>query len=53
MPTDDVENIDNIDKGRDLLLVNQPQDFPCGTKRMPQIIQRHSRVNLHRSTHSK
>ena len=38
---------------RDLLLANQPWIIPWLTERMPQRIQRHSRVTLHRSTHPK
>ena len=52
LPTDDVENINSTNKGRDLLLANKPQIVPWGTERMPQRIQRHRRVTLHRSSHS-
>ena len=38
---------------RDLLLTYKPMIVPRGTERMPQRIQRHSRVTLHRSTHPK
>ena len=50
LPT--LENINNINKGRDLLLANNPQFAPWGTERM-QRIQRHRRVTLHRSAHPK
>ena len=52
-PTDDVENINSTNKGRDLLLANKPRIVLWGTERMLQRIQRHSRVTLHRSTHPK
>ena len=44
LPTDDVENVDSTNKGRDLLLANQPQIVPRGTEMMPQRIQRHKGV---------
>ena len=53
LPTDYVENINSTNKGRDLLLVKKPRIVPWGEERMPQRIQRHSRVTLHRSTHPK
>ena len=53
LPTDDVENINSTNKERDLLLANKPRIVPWGTDRMPQRIQRHSRVTLHRSAHLK
>ena len=49
----DVENINSTNKGRDLLLANKPRIVPWRTERMLQRIQRHSRITLHRSTHSK
>ena len=52
-PTYDVENINNTNKRRDLLLTNKLWIFPWRTERMPQGIQRHSRITLHRSTHPK
>ena len=52
LPTNHVENI-NSTKGRDLLLANKPQIVPWETERMLQRIQRHNRVTLHRSIHSK
>ena len=51
LPTNDVENINNTNKGKDLLLANKPRIVPWRTERMPQSIQRHSRITLHRSTH--
>ena len=51
LPTDDVENINSTNKGRDLLLANKPRIVPWGTKWMPQRIQRHCRVTLHRPAH--
>ena len=38
LPTDDVENIDSTNKGRDLLLANKLPFVPGGTERMPQWI---------------
>ena len=51
--TDDVENINSTNKGRDLQLDNKPRIVPWGAERMSQRIQRHIRVTLHRSTHLK
>ena len=51
--SNDVENINSTNKGRDLLLANKPQIVSWGTERMPQRIQRQSRVTLHRSAHPK
>ena len=51
--TDDVENINSANKGRNMLLANKPRVVTWRTERMPQRIQRHSRVTLHRSTHPK
>ena len=51
--TDDVENINCTNKGRDLLLANKTWIVPWRTERMPQKIQVHSRVTLHRPSHSK
>ena len=53
LPTDDVENINSINKGIDLLLANKSRIVPWGAERVPQRIQMHSRVTLHRSTHPK
>ena len=50
LPTDDEENINNTNKGRDLLLANKPRVVLRGTKRMLQRMQRHSRV-IYRSAH--
>ena len=50
LPTNDVENINSTYNVRDLQL-NKPQIVPWGTERMPQRIQRHKRVSLHRSAH--
>ena len=52
-PTDHVENINSSNKGRDLLLAKDLWIVPRGAETMPQRIQRHSRVTLHRSTHPK
>ena len=46
-------NNNNNNKGRNILLANKPRIIPWRTERMPQRIQRHSRVTLHRSTHPK
>ena len=51
--TDDEENINSTNKGRDLLLVNKPQNVPWGTDRMLQKIQRHRRATLRKSAHTK
>ena len=53
LPTVDVENINNSNKVRDLLLAKNPGIVPWGGERMLQRIQRHSRVTLHRSIHPK
>ena len=53
MPTNDMENIDSTNKGKNLQLANKPWIVPWRTERMPQRIQRHSRITLHRSTHPK
>ena len=53
LTTDDVENIDSTNKGRDLLLANKPRIISWGTERMLQRIQRHSKVTFHGSTHLK
>ena len=44
--TDDVENINSTNEGRDLQLTYKPRIVPWGTERMPQRIQRHRRVTL-------
>ena len=51
--TDDMENINNTNKGRDILLANKPPIVSWRTERMLQMIQRHSGVTLHRSKHPK
>ena len=51
LPTNDVENINSTNKGRDLLLSKKPRIVPWRTERMLQRIQRHSRITLDRSTH--
>ena len=53
LPTDDVENINCTNKGRDLLLTNKPRFVFWRTERMLQRNQRHRRVTLHRSAHPK
>ena len=53
LPTNDVENINRTNKGRNLLLANKPRIVPWRTERMLQRIQRHGRITLHRSTLSK
>ena len=45
-PTDDVDNINSTNRGRYLLLANKPWIVRWGTERMPQTIQKHSRVTL-------
>ena len=51
--TDDVKNINSTNKGRDILLPNKQRIVLWRTERMPQRIQRYSRVTLHRSAHPK
>ena len=53
LPTDEVENINSANKGRDLLVANKLRFVPWTTERMLQRIQRHSRITLNRSTHPK
>ena len=53
LPTNDVENINNTNKGRDLLLANKLRFVPWRAERMLQRIQKHSRVILHRSIYPK
>ena len=53
MHTNDVENINSTNKGKDLLVANKPWIVPWRTERMPQKIQRHGRITLHGSTHPK
>ena len=53
LPTNDVENTNSTNKRKDLLLANKPRIVPWRTERMPQRIQTHSRIALHRSTHPK
>ena len=53
LPTNDVENTNSRNKGKDILLANKPRIVPWLTERMPQRIQRHSRITLHSSTHPK
>ena len=53
LPPNYVENTNSTNKRKDLLLANKPQIVPWRTERMPQRIQRHSRITLNRSTHPK
>ena len=53
LPTDFMENINSTNKRRDLLLANKPWIVPWGAERVPQRIQKYSRVNLHRPAHPK
>ena len=53
LPTNDEENTNTTNKGKDLLLANKPRIVPWRKERMPQRIQRHSRITLHRSIHPK
>ena len=48
-----MENTNSTNKGKNLLLANKPKIVPWRTERIPQRIQRHSRINLHISTHPK
>ena len=49
LTTDDVENINSSNKGRNVLLTNKLRIIHWGTERMLQRIQRQNRVTLHRS----
>ena len=51
LPTNDVENINSTNKGRDLLFANKTRFVSWGTERVLQRIQRHTRITLQRSTH--
>ena len=51
LPTNDVEDINSTNKGRDLLIAIKPRFIPWRTERMLQRIQWHSRITIHRSTH--
>ena len=53
LPTNDVENSNSTNKRKDLLLAYKPRIVSWRAERMPQRIQRHSRITLHRSTHPK
>ena len=53
LPNNDVENTNSKTKGKDLLLDNKPWIVPWRTGRMPQRIQRRSRITLLRSTYPK
>ena len=53
LPTNDVENTNNTNKGNYLLIANKLQIVPWRTERMTQRIQRLSRITQHRSTHPK
>ena len=46
LPIEDVENINSTNKGRDLVLANNLLLVSWRTERVPQRIQRHSRVTL-------
>ena len=48
-----MKNINSTNKGRDLLVLNKPRIVSQGAERVPQRIQRHVWVTLHRSTHIK
>ena len=47
LPTNDVENINSTNKGRDSLLANKPWFVLRRKERMLQRVQRHSRITLH------
>ena len=53
LPTNDVENTKSTNKGKDLLLANKLRIVHWRIERIPQRIQRHSRITLQRSTHPK
>ena len=51
LPSDDVENINSTNKGRNLQLANKLRIVPWRIERMPQRIQRQRRVSLYTSAH--
>ena len=51
LPTKDAEDTNSTHKVNDILLTNKPRIVLWRTERMPQRIQRHSKITLHRSTH--
>ena len=53
LPTDDVENINSTNKGRDLVLTYKSRIVLWGIEMMPQMIQRNRRVTSFRSTDPK
>ena len=53
LPTNEVENTNSTNKGKDLLLTNKPRIVPWRTERVLQRIQPHSRITLRTSTHPK
>ena len=53
LPTNDVENTNSTNKGKDLLFAKKPWIVSWRTGRTPQRIQKHSRITLHRSIHPK
>ena len=53
LATNDVENTNSTNKGNDLLFTNKTLIVSWRTEKMPQRIQRHSKITLHRSTHPK
>ena len=48
--TDNAENTNGTNKGRDLQIANKLRIIPRGIERMLQMIQRHQRATLHWST---
>ena len=53
LPTNDVANTSSTNKRKDLQLTNRPRIVLRRTERMPQRIQRHSRITWHRSAYPK
>ena len=53
LPTNNGENTNSRNKGKYLLLAKKAVDCSLTNRKMPQRIQRHSRITLHRSTHPK
>ena len=53
LPTNDLENTNSRNMGKDLQHAKKSGIVPWRRERMPQMIQRHRRITLHISTHPK
>ena len=51
LPTNDVENTNSTNMGKDLQLAHKPWIVHWRIERMPKRIQSHSRITIHRSAH--